>query len=604
MGGGGLTVDNPVVVAAFHRALLQGGFVVLGLLTALFLVWRICRALQLRNAADGSGAPSRPATIEPAGRRFLRITFGLLWIFDGILQGQASMPLGMIPSVVQPASATSPGWVKHLVDSGSTVWSYHPVTAAASAVWIQVGIGLFLLVGARGYWSRLAGVASAAWGLIVWIFGEAFGSIFGSGLTWLFGAPGAVLFYSLAGILIALPDSAWTTARLGRWLLRALGAFYAGMALLQAWPGRGFWQGGSNGTLTGMVQQMAGTSQPHVLGSMVNAFTGFDTAHGWAVNLFVVVALTLIALTLIGGALLRGRPGAARIGLIAAIVVGLADWVLIEDLGFVGGTGTDPNSMIPMLLVLAGGYLALTRLPAQAIAETTVPAGLPWRQRLLADPGFALRISAALAAIGVTLVGAAPMAVAATEAGADPILADAISGPIVQTDQPTPAFHLTDQNGRPRSNADLHGYTSIVTFLDPVCTTDCPVIASELRDATSLLGSDASHVRLVGIDANPQFTTLPYLQAFDRQERMDALSNWEYLTGSPAQLQSIWRAFGVDVEPGVGGTMMSHSDVAFVIDAGGRTRQIINTDPGPATSATNASYAQIFARALTQVLHQ
>jgi protein SCO1/2 len=260
--------------------------------------------------------------------------------------------------------------------------------------------------------------------------------------------------------------------------------------------------------------------------------------------------------------------------------------------------------MIPMLLVFAGGYLALTRLPAQATAETTVPAGLPWRQRLFADPGFALRISAALAAIGVTLVGAAPMAVAATEAGADPILADAISGPIVQTDQPAPAFHLTDQNGRPVSNADLRGYASIVTFLDPVCTTDCPVIASELRDATSLLGSDASHVRLVGIDANPQFTTLPYLQAFDRQERMDALSNWEYLTGSPAQLQSIWRAFGVDVEPGVGGAMMSHSDVAFVIDASGHTRQVINTDPGPATSATNASYAQIFARALTQVLHQ
>ena len=42
----------------------------------------------------------------------------------------------------------------------------------------------------------------------------------------------------------------------------------------------------------------------------------------------------------------------------------LADWVLIEDLGFLGGLGTDPNSMIPMALLAAAGYLALARAPA------------------------------------------------------------------------------------------------------------------------------------------------------------------------------------------------------------------------------------------------
>jgi cytochrome oxidase Cu insertion factor (SCO1/SenC/PrrC family) len=609
--GGSFSNNDPTVVAAFHRALLQGGIVVLALLTALFVVWRISRSLQLRAV---SGDPNedqsedRPGAggvaFEPAARRFLRVAFGLLWIFDGLLQQQASMPLGMIPQVVQPAAATSPGWVRHLVEGASSVWTYHPVTAAAAAVWIQIGIGFFLLVASRGNWSRLAGVASAGWGVVVWIFGEAFGGIFGTGLTWLFGAPGAALFYVLAGVLVALPVAVWSSPALGRWSLRAMGGFFAGMALLQAWPGRGYWQGQAGGapapgTLTGMVQQMAGTSQPHLLASVVNWFARFDAAHGWGVNLFAVVALAAI-----GAAFLSGRPRAARLGLSAAVVIGLADWLLIEDLGFMGGTGTDPNSMIPMLLILAGGYLALTRLPVPVTVEAMPSPALPWRQRLRAEPAFALRISAALAGVGITLVGAAPMAVAATQSGADPILADAIAGPVNYVDYPAPPFHLTDQRGQPVSLSDLRGSAAIVTFLDPVCTTDCPVIGSELRQTDAVLGSNASRVKLVAINANSVYTSVPYLQAFDHQDQLENLANWSYLTGPTPQLQAIWRAFGVDIEPGVGGAMMSHSDVVFVIDPSGHTREIINSDPGPSTAATSSSFAQIFALALTQVLHE
>ena len=57
----------------------------------------------------------------------------------------------------------------------------------------------------------------SAWGLVVWAFGEAFGGIFAPGLTVLFGAPGAVLIYVVAGALLALPERAWDNPRrLGR----------------------------------------------------------------------------------------------------------------------------------------------------------------------------------------------------------------------------------------------------------------------------------------------------------------------------------------------------------------------------------------------------
>jgi cytochrome oxidase Cu insertion factor (SCO1/SenC/PrrC family) len=593
MGSGGLSTNDPTVVAAFHRALLHGGMVVLGLLTLLFVVWRVCRARELRRGQTGDPGAAADAPVpvlEPAARRFVRITFGILWIFDGVLQGQSSMPLGLVPQVIQPADATSPGWVHRVVDVATTFWSYHPVAAAASAVWIQVGIGLFLLVGGRAEWSRLAGVAGAAWGLIIWAFGEAFGQLFGPGLTWVFGAPGAALFYVVAGVAVALPMRVWASPAPGRWALRALGLFFAGMAVLQAWPGRGFWQGATAhhapGTLATMVRQMGDTPQPHVLASIVRSFADFDAAHGWAVNLFVVVALLGL-----GVGLMFPDRRSIRFVLGAALVLCLADWVLIEDFGFLGGTGTDPNSMVPLALLLGGGYLAVVRVPV-TVEEVT-----PVR-----DAGFALRLSAAVVAVGITLVGAAPMAVASTERGADPILAHAVAGPIQSADTPAPPVNLADENGTPVSLTSFHGKAVIITFLDPVCTTDCPIIARELRIADGFLGSSQSRVEIVAVDANPTFISGDYLQAFDRQEGMQNLPNWHFLTGTTTQLQGVWRSFGVDVEPGTGGAMMSHSDVAAVIDPDGHIRDFINTDPGPSTTATESSFAQLFATTARQVL--
>jgi hypothetical protein len=144
---------------------------------------------------------------------------------------------GLPSAVIEPLAAASPRWVQQVVNWAGTNWSYHPMQAGASAVWIQVGIGIWMLVAARGPLSRLAGLVSIGWGLVVWVFGEAFGSIFAPGLTWLFGAPGAVLIYAVAGALIALPERAWRTQRLGQAALGGLGLFLVGMAVLR--PGRG-----------------------------------------------------------------------------------------------------------------------------------------------------------------------------------------------------------------------------------------------------------------------------------------------------------------------------------------------------------------------------
>jgi len=313
----------------------------------------------------------------------------------------------------------------------------------------------------------------------------------------------------------------------------------------------------------------------------------------------------VIALGAIGAAFLFGPHRVLRVAVIAGIVLCLADWVLIEDFGFFGGTGTDPNSMIPMALVFVAGYIAMITVPNAV--ETVVPisastdAAMPWRARLLANPTYAFRAAAALGAIGVTLLGAAPMAVASTNPNADPIIAQATDGTPNATDVPAPSFDLTDQFGRSVSLSTFRGKTIVVTFLDPVCVSDCPLIAQELREADGLLGARASRVELLAIVANPLYRAPAYTIAFDRQEGLGHLPNWLYLTGSLAELNQVWSAFGVQVEYSTGGSMIAHSDLAYVIDSSGHMRDALDADPGPGTAASKSSFAVTVADAVTSV---
>ena len=610
----GLSTNNPAIVSAFQAALLHQGLIVLLILALVAIAWNVERSVQLRRAhAAGAGAAPLPSPTfppEPAARRLLRVSFGLIWVFDGILQAQNLDASGPGP----PGCPAGRRRFSRLGPApGQRGYDGVELPPGDSGGRRRVGPGRDRALVARrrrGNWSRLAGVASVAWGLVVWAFGEAFGGIFSPGLSWLFGAPGAVLLYCFAGVLVALPEEAWAGPRLGKVVLRIMGAFFVGMALLQAWPGRGFWQGQPRpnavpGQVIGMVQQMAQTPQPSLLAGWVAAFGRFDAAHGWAVNLFVVLALAGI-----GASFLSAQPRLARVGVIAGTVLCAATWVLVQDLGFFGGLGTDPNSMVPIALLFVAGYLALTRAPAMAQVSTVVVPISPrtgketWRRWLAADdPAYVFRSVAALGALGVTLLGAVPMAVAATVNRADPVMAEAVDGSPQSVDAVAPPFTLVNQAGKAVTLASLRGKTIALTFLDDTCTTDCPVIASEFRIADGYLGRDARRVEMVAVNANPRYITPDYLAAFDQQEGLEHVPNWLYLTGSLSELRHVWKSYGEAVIYLPGGAMIGHSEYAWVIDSSGHTRDILDTDPGPATSATKSSFAVMLANTIKTVLN-
>jgi cytochrome oxidase Cu insertion factor (SCO1/SenC/PrrC family) len=639
----GLDVTNPVLVGAFRTALLHQGLVALLILATAAVAWASVREFwPTLIRRDGSlPAPEGEREDEPPARRLVRYGFGLLWIFDGLLQAQPAMAAGLPSKVIAPAAAASPAWVQHLLNWAGTAWSFHPIQAATATVWIQVGIGIWLLAAERGPISRLAGLVSIGWALVVWVFGEAFGGVFAPGLSVLFGAPGAVLFYAVAGALLALPERHWRSAALGKALLSGLGVFFIGMAVLQAWPGRGFWQGtshGAAGSLTAMVSSMSSTPQPAPLARLTANFASFAAGHGSLLNTVAVLALAAIGIGLVGGAIgLAGAPaslgqqnvpprmqGWLRRLLLPAVILAtvacLAIWVLVQDFGFLGGLGTDPNSMIPLLLLVIAGYLGVSRVaqPAEqevapAVPPTPVPAPAPapaLSQRWPASirpvglaRGFAsVRASGLVALWGAFLVlfGAGPMAMAQANPVADPIIAQAVGGSSAPLYVQAAPFALTDQSGRPVSLTSLHGKVVLLTFLDPVCYTDCPLIADEMRAADQMLGSKASGVEMVAIAANPAKYGPRYVQAFDREHQMTGLRNYVFLTGSLAQLRKVWADYGMTVLPGR--SMSVHSDLAFVIDSHGIVRSELNDDPGPGTAAAKSSFAVLFTQAVEQAL--
>ena len=129
-----------------------------------------------------------------------------------------------------------------------------------------------------------------------------------------------------------------------------------------------------------------------------------------------------------------------------------------------------------------------------------------------------------------------------------------------------PDFTLTDQFGQPVSLKSFRGKVVILAFNDDECTTICPLTTTALVDAKDALGAAASQVQLVGVDANPKADEVEDVLSYSQLHGMTY--QWQYLTGSLTQLQSVWKAYSVGVTINQGQT--DHEPAIFVINQQGR----------------------------------
>jgi hypothetical protein len=334
-----VSLTDPIVVTLFrHHLYVTSIYWIIGVGIALLLGATFLRRLNTFNLSTGGLS-------EPRGRSILRIGFGIIWVVDGLLQFQPSMPLGLANDVVRPAVSGAPSWLHPLMLHSINLWNAHPIDFATGTAWIQVGIGLALICSNAAI-GRYAAIVAAGWAGLVWLVGEGAGGAFASGASFLFGWPGATLFYCAAAIWIALPPG-YFAEHYSRWTLRFIALVLLIAAVLQCLPSGGFWHGGNKNALTAMTRAMTSTAQPHALTWVVLHVGDFAGTLGGGFN--VIVILWLLACSL---GLWRAVTHQITWPIVTFIAGAVFLWIVGEDVAIYGGVATDINSLIPVALMV------------------------------------------------------------------------------------------------------------------------------------------------------------------------------------------------------------------------------------------------------------
>lgn len=135
-----------------------------------------------------------------------------------------------------------------------------------------------------------------------------------------------------------------------------------------------------------------------------------------------------------------------------------------------------------------------------------------------------------------------------------------------------PLFSLDSTNGRAVTLQSLRGRVVVLAFFDSRCDDICPVVATELRLAVADLGDEASRAVILGINTDPVATSLDSASAARSAAGLGALVQWDFLTGTVAQLDPVWKAYGVTIEVQKSTDVVSHNNVLYFIDPKGRQR--------------------------------
>jgi cytochrome oxidase Cu insertion factor (SCO1/SenC/PrrC family) len=139
--------------------------------------------------------------------------------------------------------------------------------------------------------------------------------------------------------------------------------------------------------------------------------------------------------------------------------------------------------------------------------------------------------------------------------------------------QAAPDIKLVNQFGQPMSLSQFRGRAVILAFTDSECATVCPLTTESMVLAKQLLGKAGENVQLLGVDANPQATSLNDVMSYSRAHNM--VNHWDFLTGSLAQLKATWSAYHIAVQIQQG--QIDHTPALYVISPQGKLQKVYLT---------------------------
>jgi protein SCO1 len=164
-------------------------------------------------------------------------------------------------------------------------------------------------------------------------------------------------------------------------------------------------------------------------------------------------------------------------------------------------------------------------------------------------------------------------------AGASAAVSPAFDGGRIENPSQLPGFTLHDQSGRQVSLEGQRGKLVLLTFLYTHCKDVCPLTAQNLSAAVRLLGRKADDVRVLAVSVDPRGDTSKSVRHFVRSHRL--VPEFHYLIGSKAELEPIWRIYGVTpVNRGKGD--LDHTLYTVLADGSGKARVLYDATATPA----------------------
>jgi len=230
-------------------------------------------------------------------------------------------------------------------------------------------------------------------------------------------------------------------------------------------------------------------------------------------------------------------------------------------------SGSSTDSLVAIIVaglaVLVGvGYLMRRQL-----------ARLPRPRLHLPSSGPAIGLSAAVTVLALVAIGVLIVSGVTSPGQSDALANNPYLDPGTPLSRVAPAFTLNDQFGRSVSLSAYRGKVVLLAFNDSECTTICPLTTTAMLDAKAMLGRAGDQVQLLGIDANPKSTSIEDVFSYSQLHGM--LTAWHFLTGSLPQLQSVWKAYGIEAAIQAG--EVAHTPALFVIDPQGHERRLYIT---------------------------
>ena len=124
----------------------------------------------------------------------------------------------------------------------------------------------------------------------------------------------------------------------------------------------------------------------------------------------------------------------------------------------------------------------------------------------------------------------------------------------LQPGRPVPDVALTNQDGKTLHLRQFKGQAVLITFIYTRCPLPnfCPLVSSEFAAIQKDLAqtpSDFAKTHLVSISLDPSYDTAPVLRKYGLaylQDNPEGFKHWDFVATSPADLQTLATAFGLE----------------------------------------------------------